>query len=485
MSRVTLLLAVLVGALIGPAEGFDRLPAVLHLHSDLSTGDFPLEQLAAMAEKQGIGALLLAENYLLRVEYGLPPFRALTRAVREERSVLAEGVDGYLARVSRVRASNPRVLIVPGVEVLPHYFWSGSPLALDMTVHNTQKNLLVFGITDAATLRSLPVTGSPVAGGYGWTSVLDALPGVLVIPGVYMLTRKRRSLKRVGRVVVVVQRRRWLAGGLLCGVGVLALARGWPFTTDPYPPYRDLGLTPHQELIDYVNRAGGVSVWSFPEARDEGEQWIGPIRVAWRTAPYPDDLLRTARYTAFGAVYEDTTRVEQPGGVWDRLLGQFASGDRSRPAWGIGESGFHGFSAGKDLGTVRTVFLVEDRSEGAVLRALKSGRMYAVQREREAELVLAEFSARAGAATAVTGETLRAGEATPIEISVAVEATGGPSRETRVTLVRNGAVVAVWTGPTPIRAVHRDTFDGAPAFYRLDVRSPGRLLSNPIFVKQP
>ncbi len=485
MSRVTLLLAVLVGALIGPAEGFDRLPAVLHLHSDLSTGDFPLEQLAAMADKQGIGALLLAENYLLRVEYGLPPFRALTRAVREERSVLAEGVDRYLARVSRVRASNPRVLIVPGVEVLPHYFWSGSPLALDMTVHNTQKNLLIFGIPDAATLRSLPVTGSPVAGGYGWASVLDALPGVLVIPGVHVLARKRRSLRRVGRVAVVVQRRRWLAGGLLCGVGVLALARGWPFTTDPYPPYRDLGLAPHQELIDYVNRAGGVSVWSFPEARDEGEQWIGPIRVAWRTAPYPDDLLRTARYTAFGAVYEDTTRVEQPGGVWDRLLGQFALGDRSQPAWGIGESGFHGFSAGKDLGTVRTVFLVEDRSEGAVLRALKSGRMYAVQREREAELVLAEFSARAGAATAVTGETLRAEEATPIEISVAVEATGRPSREARLTLVRNGAVVGAWTGPTPIRVVHRDTFDGAPAFYRLDVRGSGRLLSNPIFVKRP
>ena len=134
---------------------------------------------------------------------------------------------------------------------------------------------------------------------------------------------------------------------------------------------------------------------------------------------------------------------------------------------------------------MRTVFLVEDRSEGSVLRALKSGRMYAVQRERGAELVLAEFSARAGAATAVTGETLRAEEATPIEISVAVEATGRPSREARLTLVRNGAVVGAWTGPTPIRVVHRDTFDGAPAFYRLDVRGPGRLLSNPIFVKRP
>src|SRR2546422_7769325 len=145
----------------------------LHVHSDLSTGDFPLEQLCAMAEKQGIGALLLTENYLLRVEYGLPPFRALTRAVREERSVLDAGADAYLAPVSRARASNPRVLIVPGVEVLPHYFWSGSPLTLAMTVHNTQKNLLIFGIQDAATLRSLPGTASPTAGGDGWASVLD------------------------------------------------------------------------------------------------------------------------------------------------------------------------------------------------------------------------------------------------------------------------------------------------------------------------
>ena len=99
--------------------------------------------------------------------------------------------------------------------------------------------------------------------------------------------------------------------------------------------------------------------------------------------------------------------------------------------------------------------------------------------------MLAEFSARAGAATAVTGETLRVGAATPIEVSMAVEATGHPSRDVRVTLVRNGAVVGAWTGPTPIRTVHRETFDGAAAFYRLEVRGLGRLLSNPIFVRRP
>src|SRR5207245_9759400 len=113
-----------------------------------SSGDCALEQRARMAAKQGIRALLLTENDLLRVEYGLPPFRALTRAVREERSVLDLGIDRYLTRVSQAHAANPRVLIVPGVEVLPHYYWTGSPLALDMEVPEAQKNRRVCRLDD-------------------------------------------------------------------------------------------------------------------------------------------------------------------------------------------------------------------------------------------------------------------------------------------------------------------------------------------------
>jgi hypothetical protein len=475
-------LAVASLAVAGVAEGLERLPAVLHLHSDLSTGDYSLEELAAMAEKEGIGALLLTENYLLRIEYGLPPFRALTRAVRDERSVLDLGIERYLARVAEVNRTHPRVLIVPGVEVLPHYHWTGSPLALDMAVHDTQKNMLVFGLSGPA-LQALPVSGNRI-GGFGWSSVLDALPAVLAVPGVYLLALKRRGLRRIGRVVVVVRRRRWLAGAVLCGIAVLALVRGWPFAADPYPPYRDLGLAPHQDLIDYVDRLGGVTVWSFPEARDAGERWMGPVKVSWYTRPYPDDLMRTARYTAFGAVYEDTTRIDRPGESWDRLLGQFAAGDRSRPAWAVAESGFHGFSAGKTLGKVRTVLLVEDRTERAVIDALKRGRLYAVEQEAGAELALAEFSVRAGGAVGVSGDVVRTSEST-VDVTVAVEARApAAARDVRVTLVRNGAVVRAWTGPPPFRGVHRDTFDGSPTFYRLDVRGPGRLLSNPIFVRR-
>jgi len=110
------------------AQSYERLPAIVHVHSDLSSGEFSLEELTDMAERRGLGAVLLSENYLSRVEYSLPPFRALTRVREESRSVhgrLAE----YLARVAQARAARPRVLILPGVEVMPHYFWTGSPFS--------------------------------------------------------------------------------------------------------------------------------------------------------------------------------------------------------------------------------------------------------------------------------------------------------------------------------------------------------------------
>ncbi|PYM44312.1 MAG: hypothetical protein DME12_00600 [Candidatus Rokuibacteriota bacterium] len=484
-ARVAALVVSLLGGLAtaGAAE-LERLPAVLHVHSTLSTGDFSLDELAALAEKNGVGALLLTENYLLRVEYGPPPFRALTRVVREERSILDGGVGRFLDAVAEARRRNPRVLLIAGVEVVPHYYWTGSPLALEMTAHNTQKNLLVFGLAGAP-LESLPVAGNAAAGGFAWTAALDLVPGLLLIPGALLLMLKRRAVQRVGHAVVVVRRRRWLAGGLLCAVGALALARAWPFTGDPYPPYSDLGLAPHQALIEYVDRLGGVTVWSLPEARDSGEQWLGPVRVAWQTDPYPDDLLRTFRNTAFGAVYEDTTRFDLGGGGWDQLLRQYAAGERSRPAWAVGESGFHGVSAGKSIGPVQTVFLVSERTERAVLDAMKRGRMYALFRGADPALALAEFSVTDGVRNAVSGETLTTREGSLLEVRVGIDAVDGAARAVRVALLRNGTLAGAWTATTPFRVVQREVYDGGPAFYRLDVRGPGRLLSNPIFLKRP
>ncbi|MEX2146948.1 MAG: hypothetical protein WED01_08045 [Candidatus Rokuibacteriota bacterium] len=481
LAAAVALAAILAGA--APATALEAVRGIVHVHTDLSTGQFTLEELAATADTQGIGALLLAENYLNRVEYGLPPFRALTTVAHEAPSVHGR-LHAYLERVARIRAQFPRVLILPGVEVMPHYFWTGSVLASDLHLHDTQKNLLVYGIEDARALGGLPAAGNRAAGVYSLQSVVDALPMLLIIPGLMLLLRTRAHRRRLGRAVIVVRRRSWAPGLLLCLVAVAAAVRGWPFTTDPYATSRSFGVDPHQALIDHVDRLGGATIWSFPEARDAGEQPVGPVRVSWSTEPYGDDLLRSFRYTAFGAVYEDTTRVESPGGGWDRLLREYAAGERSRASWAIGEAGFHDHSAHKQLGTIETVFVVGERTEAGVLDALKRGRMYARQRTPALALDLAAFAVTTAEAAAGLGETVRAAAGTPLAVTAGIAASDGGAHEVRVTLVRNGAVVGAWTGMTPLPVTHHEVAAGAPLVFRLDVRGPSntRLLANPIFV---
>jgi len=464
------------------ADAYERLPAIVHVHSDLSTGALALEELVDVAEGQGLGAVLLTENYLNRVEYSLPPFHALTRVAYESRSVQGR-LDEYFARVAQARAARPRVLIVPGVEVMPHYFWTGSPLSLALTLHNTQKNLLVWGL-DRAGLAALPVTGNDAAGVRGWQTVLDLVPVLLAVPGVLLLSWRRTRRRPVGRAVVVESRRAWLPGLVLCAVAATTLVRAWPFTEPVHPPWADAGSAPYQDLIDYVERTGGVSVWSLPETRDFGAQAVGPVQVSWATEPYPDDLLKTFGYTAFGAVYEDTTRIERPGETWDRMLAEYATGERTRVPWALAEAAFHEQSAGKRVGPIQTVFLVRERSEAAVLEALRAGRMYALQRGRETGLALTEFAATAGGSSAISGQTLRATAGAPVEVTVGVGTPDARPTDVRVTLIRNGSIVATWSGTTPLRSIHREAWDGRPAVFRLEARAAGaRLLSNPVFVK--
>lgn len=486
MARASLVLATLVLLPLGAqAETLRPLPALLHAHSTFSTGDLPLDRLVSDARARGLEAVLLTENYLLRAEYGLWPFRAATRVIQEEPSVLSRGVEAYLAEVAGVQKRFPDVVIVPGVEVIPHYHWTGSLLRGDLVNHDLQKNLLVFGITDPETLKRLPSTGNPYLRRYTARSLVEALPGLLVVPGLWLIVVKQRRRRRLAGYTVVEHRRRWLPGGTLVVLGVLALVRAFPFTEDPWSPYRpDPELAAHQALIDDVQSRGGVSMWSFPEARDSSEVSFWGLRAGVETDPYPDDLVRTFRYTAFGAVYEETTRVVTPGGLWDFVLGKYLSGERTSPPWAVGESGFHGYLGDKRLGTVQTVFLVPEKTESALLESFRAGRMYALSRSPAYGLTLQSFAVRQGAAEAISGGTLRAPAGRPLEVRVAVSASDGGQYPIRAILVRNGGIREIWAGKTPLNVVYRESFAGAPAYFRLEVRGPGphQLLTNPIFV---
>ncbi len=101
--------------------------------------------------------------------------------------------------------------------------------------------------------------------------------------------------------------------------------------------------------------------------------------------------------------------------------------------------------------------------------------------------MLSDFSIAAATATAASGETLRVPESTRVAVSVGVTSSDGGSHPLRVTLVRNGAAVETWAGRTPFTAVHEETFDGTPLFFRMEARSGAvhQLLTNPVFVRKP
>ena len=135
---------------------FRPLVTAIHVHSTASTGTLDLDALAERAEHLGIEALLLSENLALRYEYGLEPLRGTFKVSLSFPSLVTYGVKRYLKEVHDVQARHPGVLLIPGLEVAPHYYWTGSLWTRDLTMHDAQKNFLVFGLHEAGRCCGTP-----------------------------------------------------------------------------------------------------------------------------------------------------------------------------------------------------------------------------------------------------------------------------------------------------------------------------------------
>ena len=386
------------------------------------------------------------------------------------------------------QARHPGVLLVPGLEVLPHYHWSGSPWTGTLTLHNTQKNILVIGL-DLPALRGLPVAGNtegvPIRWGLSAAIVVGAV--LLATAGVHLTVSRTHRRIRLSRVTAMEARPRRLPGLALILLASLLLLNNFPARAFPFGPYRDAGLAPHQALIRYAAEAGGLIFWSLPEARDLHTLTRGPFRITVRTDPYSEDLLATDGYTGFGGIYEDTTTFTDPGGGWDRRLQEFALGQRSTPGWAVGEAGFHfEGQAGKSLVNVVTVLWVRERSVEGVIEALRAGRAVAIQGVATYRLSLDRFEVSAGERIMGIGETLVAPPGAPVLVRTTVAASDGKAHPVEVLLIRSGEVVARRAGPTPLTLEHREEGrPGAATVFRVQARGevPHQLLSNPIFVR--
>ncbi|NGZ08741.1 MAG: hypothetical protein CV088_05045 [Nitrospira sp. LK70] len=485
LAAVIGLAEVAAGSTAAPATGEYSLRAAVHVHSTMSTGSLSLESLARRAEDQQLDVLILSENFTLRYDYGLRPLEGFLKYHVAFPSVMEYGVERFLDEVRAVRHRHPNLIIIPGVEVAPHYHWTGSLLRGDLTMHNAQRNLLVIGLETPEDYEQLPALGNSCSFVWGRQSVVNGLPLLLLVPAVWLWKPHgsrgpdwRECPSRLRPVLAVV----------LVITCVILMASAWPMKTPVYGSHDGMvGYRPYQALIDRAVERGALVFWSMPEARDFSRHSFGLLgTVTIKTEPHPEALILTRGYTGFGGLYQDARRVIAPGGVWDQLLRSRSVDDQDRFPTLIGEVAFHGTTdAGKDLDRVYTVIQTSERTVAGILAALKSGRTYAVARgDQNILLRLDEFRLLNNGQSAGIGETLRGSGNGDIIVRVGVSAIDGKQYAVKLRVIRSGHVIRQIEGKTPLWIELADPVAQREAWmnYRVEVVGKGgELLTNPIY----
>src|SRR6185295_10090553 len=258
---------------VGRAQASDdrqQLLATVHVHSTASTGELTIEALAQRAEQLGLDVLILTDNFSLRYEYGLWPLPGLLKRQVRFPSVLEYGIERYLDDIAAAQSRHPKLIILPGVEVAPHYYWTGSIVERTLTMHNAQRNLLVLGLTQPEDYRSLPVSGNAASYAFDWRGAVNGVPILLVVPAVWLWRPLRRSTDR--------RSLRRTCACILMALAVALVANAWPLSQPAFSSYDDrLGYRPYQALLDDVSAKGGLVFWSMTEARDFREYAAGPL----------------------------------------------------------------------------------------------------------------------------------------------------------------------------------------------------------------
>lgn len=472
-------------------QGQDYIPlvAAIHVHSTASTGALSIDALASRAEQLGVDAILFTENLSLRYEYGLHPLNSFVKISKSFPSLIDYGVSRYLTEIVEAQARHPRVVLIPGLEVAPYYYWSGGLRSGDLTMHNAQKNLLVFGLAGTEQIEALPAVGNGNSYSFQPQTLSAFLPMLLAAPALWMWRREaggadrsRPGKSRAARVA---------AFGLAAVAGLLTI-NAWPIGEPPFNPYdTTLGYKPYQALIDNVTQSGGIALWSMTDARDFRQFQLGPLGTATiMTDPHPDALMLTTGYMGFGGLYQEARQVTQPNHAWDQLLKLYANGQRKERPVMVGEIAFHSPAhARKELDQVLTILWVREASQAGILEALREGRAYAVERyEKEFRLTLDGFYAASGdgGQRVGPGEVLPMPRQSPVTLHVSVSTTDKTARPVTVRLIKSGELLAQTTGVTPLRYEFLDSagLTGTGESYRLEVSGAqaGELLTNPIYV---
>jgi hypothetical protein len=449
-------------------DKYIAVPGLIDLRSTFSDGAHSVEELVIMARSRGFRAVFINDHNSIALAYGLPPFRNILRYKKQFPSIMTNGPKNFIEEIKRVSERYSDMIIFPGCETSPYYYWTGSWFSNNLTAHEYDRRILILNLNHPDDYGDIPSLHNRMT--YKYFEKL--LPDVLFfippfIIGLFLLRHKGFS-----RVI----------GICLSVFSLLYIIDHNPFRSSLITQYDgDQGITPYQEVIDYVSSKGGLTFWNYPEQRS-GIRKYGSINV--NTPPYPQVLYQSKAYTGFAAIYGDNITVTNPGNEWDRVLLEYCEGQRDEPVWGISTADFHKDGRlGLKLGAFPTTFLVREFSKKGIVEAIKNGRMYCSRGDGETWPVLKNFNVFGkNTKKACMGESIITKEF-PV-IWFRVEYNKGDPRDMKLSLIRGGKIIKSIEGKTPIEFEYVDEKidPGRKTYYRI-IDKKKHLTSNPIFIK--
>ncbi|RPJ18931.1 MAG: hypothetical protein EHM26_08810 [Desulfobacteraceae bacterium] len=163
-------------------EEYFAVPGLMDLRTTFSDGAHSPEDLVSMARLRGFRVLFFNDHHRIKLSYGVPPFRNLLKYSKEYPSIMTHGPQTYLGEIARLSRLYPDMVLIPGSIISPFYYWSGSWLGGDLTVHEYDRRILIFNLASAEDYERVPSLES----GLCLKHTVTRLPGLLlfIIPWV-------------------------------------------------------------------------------------------------------------------------------------------------------------------------------------------------------------------------------------------------------------------------------------------------------------
>ncbi|MEK9629982.1 MAG: hypothetical protein VW455_13305 [Nitrospinota bacterium] len=461
-------------ALAFPSSSFAiyiQLDGIADIKTNFSEGCASVKDIGNQSERMGIDAVIFGDYARNSIEFGAKPFERIFKNTTEGPSVLQRGAAGFISEINDNNRQIKQTLLIPGVETIPHYYWSGSNFDKNLTAHNWDKHLMIVGLSSAEDYEQLPLQNSNLSLNY-----TDSLLNQFIILGFLFMVSVGAVYKGYVRVLSFP----------LMVLLLLLTINNHPFKSSPFDAYHgDQGMKPYQNMIDYANSKGALVFWNHMEAK-HGTRQYGTTNL--ETPPHPDDLLKTKNYTGFQVVGDDPIQQAEAGQQWDQVLMEYLQGKRNQPVWGYGGNDYLCEDQNGDrLGSVRTVFLVREKNRDTLLDAMRKGRMYAVRQADDNRLSLDEFTVQdqKTGQQATLGQELTSTDFPAVKIKL--RSIKGGNKTAQIQIIRNGVLVKQESVSLPYELTWRDVGNKQEgrAYYRVKamVNSTDHLVSNPIFVK--